>query len=193
MIENASAALAGHTLMDSASSILGFHFKELGEIAINLPFPALPPMIQHLVPFVGAAVFLLVLGGLFSRRRQLGVVDIFFISYSFVILVWPFYDPRFWLPVLPFLVAYIGLSMRYCIQKGISAHVFEVWALGFVIMGLPMLAYSTIVTFSGASIGDIYNTELYHATYCAAGYCKRGFDSTQPVDPDALRLLQAFK
>ena len=193
MIENASTALRGHTVVDSVSSILAFHFKELGEIAINFPFPALGPMIQRLVPFVGAAVFLLVLGGLVSRRRQLGVVDIFFISYGTVILVWPFYDPRFWLPVLPFLVAYAGLSMRYFVRKGISAHLFEAWVLGFLIMGLPTLAFGTMVTFSGVAIGDLYNTELYHATYCAAGYCKRGFDSTQAVNQDALRVLQAFK
>ena len=193
MIGNASAALGGHTVMDSVSNILAFHFKELGEIAINFPFPALGPMIRHWVPFVGAAVFLLVVGGLFSRRRRLGVVDIFFISYSAVILVWPFYDPRFWLPVLPFLVAYTGLSMKYLVEKGISAHLFEAWVLGFLIMGLPMLALGTMVTFSGASIGDTYNTELYHATYCAAGSCKRGFDPTQAVDPDALLVLQTFK
>jgi len=193
MIDTASAVFAGHTWIDAALNILAYRVKELGEIAINLPYPALPPLIQHLLPFVGATVFLLVLGGVYSRRRQLGVADIFFVSYSAVILVWPYYDPRFWLPVMPFLVAYIGLSMRYCVQKGISAHVFEAWAVSFAIMGLPVLASSTILSFSGSSFGDRYYTDRYRATYCAAGYCERGFDSTQIVDSDALRLLQAFK
>jgi len=193
LIDNASAALGGRTLADSVLTILAFHFRELGEISINLPFPALRPTMQDLLPFVGAAAFLLVLGGLFSRRRRLGVVDIFFMSYSAVILVWPFYDPRFWLPVLPFLVAYVGLSIQYCVQKGISTHVFEVWAFGFAIMGLPVLASSTILSFSNSSFGDKYYVDRYHATYCAAGYCARGSDSTDAVDPDALRLLQAFK
>jgi hypothetical protein len=111
-----------------------------------------------------------------TRRR------IFFISYSGLMMVWPFYETRFWLPVLPFLVAYTGLSMRYLVRKGISAHLFEAWVLGFLIMGLRTLAFGTVVTFSGASIGD-----------CAAGYCQRGFDSNQAVDPDALRVLQAFR
>ena len=193
MIDAASAVIAGHSPIDAVAIILTYRLREFGEIAINLPFPALSPWLQHLLPFAGATALSLVLGGLFSRRRQLGVVDIFFISYAAVMLVWPYYDPRFWLPVLPFLIAYIGLAVRYCIQKGISAQVFEAWALGFAIMGLPVLISSTIVSFSDSSFGDRYYTDRYHATYCAAGYCKPGFDSTQAVDPDALHLLQAFK
>ena len=115
-------------------------------------------------------------------------------SYSAVILVWPFYDPRFWLPVLPFLVAYVGLSLKYCVQKGISLHVFQVWVMGFAIMGLPVLASSTILSFSRSSFGDRYYVDRYHAAYCAAGYWEeRGLDSTVPVDSDALRLLEAIK
>ena len=193
LIDNASAALGGRTWVDSILSVLAFHFRELGEIAINVPFPALGQTMQSLLPFVGAAAFLLVLCGLFSRRRQLGVVDIFFLTYSAVILVWPFYDPRFWLPVLPFLVAYVGLSIQYCVKKGISVHVFELWTMGFAIMGLPVLASSTILSFSNSNFGDRYYVDRYHATYCAAGYCASRFDPTQDVDPDALRLLQAFK
>ena len=179
--------------MEAILSILAFHFRELGEIAINVPFPTLGPTMQSLLPFVGVAAFLFVLGGLFFRRRQIGVVDIFFMSYCAVILVWPFYDPRFWLPVLPFLVAYVGLSIKYCVQKGISVHVFEVWTMGFAILGLPVLASSTILSFSGSSFGDRYYVDRYHATYCAAGYCESRFDSAQEVDPDALRLLQALR
>jgi hypothetical protein len=36
--ENASAALAGYTLMDSVPRILGFHFKEFGEMPLVFLF-----------------------------------------------------------------------------------------------------------------------------------------------------------
>ena len=121
------------------------------------------------------------------------MVDIFFLSYCVVILVWPYYDPRFWLPLLPLLVGYIGLSIKYCVQKGISAHIFETWAVSFAILGLLVLASSTIVSFAGSGFGDRYYAERYHATYCAAGYCRGGSDLAQAVDSDALEVLQAFK
>lgn len=137
--------------------------------------------------------FSLVLGGLVSRRRQLGVVDIFFISYTAVMLVWPYYDPRFLVTgnaILDRVHWTVGEVQR---PKGNLKHVFEAWALGFAIMGLPVLISSTIVSFSGLSFGDRCYPDRYRATYCAAGYCERGLDSTQSVDPDALQLLQAFK
>jgi hypothetical protein len=193
MIDTASAVIAGHAPIDAVAGILAFRAKELGEIAVNLPYPVLPPLIQHSLPFIGAVVFLLVSGGLFSRRRRLGVVDIFFLSYGLVMLLWPYYDPRFWLPVLPLLIAYIGLSIKYCFQKGISAHIFDIWALSFATLGLLVLVSSTIVSFAGSGFGDRYYTERYHSTYCAAGYCTGVSDLAQPVDSDALQVLQAFK
>jgi hypothetical protein len=193
MIDTSSAVIAGRAPIDAVSTIVTYRLREFGEIAINLPFPALPQWMRHLLPFAGPTAFTLVLGGLVSRRRQFGVVDIFFISYAAVMLVWPYYDPRFWLPVIPFLIAYIGLSARYCVQKGISAHVFKAWALGFAIVGVPVLISSRMVSFAAASMGDRYYTDRYRATYCAAGYCERGSDSTQAVDPDALQLLRALK
>jgi hypothetical protein len=60
-----------------ASGILAFRLKELGEIAMNLPFTAVSSAMQRLVPHAGAAAAALVFAGLISRRRQFAPVDVF--------------------------------------------------------------------------------------------------------------------
>ncbi len=183
-------ALNGHTVIDAAIGILAIRLKELGEIAVNLPFDTLPRVVQDIVPFIGFLGFALAFGGLASRRKQFGVTEVYLVSYVAVILVWPFYDPRFWLPVIPLLIAYSGLSLRRFMRREIAAHVCEGYVLMFVVLGLVTLASTTVMSFSGPRF--TYGYPLYHPTYCAAWHCKEGFDATK-VDPDALHLLQSYK
>jgi hypothetical protein len=181
--------LAGHTIAGWASGILAFRLKELGEITINLPFTALSPAMQRVVPFAGAAAAAFVCAGLISRRRQFAPVDVFFVSYASVILVWPYYDPRFWLPVLPLFIAYAALPLRALRQHPFSKAILRAYAAVFAMLGILALGSNTSISWSRSDFADAYPG--YHSAYCAAGYCK-GSDLT-PVDQDALRLLREFR
>ena len=181
----------GQTAIDSLLGILTFRLKELGEIVLNVPSGALPPIVQDILPFIGALAFALVFGGIVSRRKQFGVVEAYVISYVAVILVWPFYDPRFWLPVIPFLIAYSGLSLRRLMQReSVARQIVRGYVLMFVVIGLVTLASNTTMSLSGSRFADVYPE--YHSTYCAAWHCKEGFDAAK-VDADGLHLLRSYK
>lgn len=186
------AALEGRAAMEAALGILALRLKELGEIALNVPTAALPPIVQGVLPFVGAVVFSLACGGVASRRKQFGVVEAYFIAYVGVILIWPFYDPRFWLPVIPFLIAYSGLSLWRLIQGAIAQEIFGAYVILFSVLGLVALAASTSLSFSGSKFPDEYAYREFHATYCAAWHCEGKFDATK-VDQDGLYLLRRYK
>jgi hypothetical protein len=183
------AILTGHTVIDSAVGIMEYRLKELGEIAVNMPFTAIPPILQGIIPVIGALTFAFVFVGV-AGRNQFGVIEIYFVSYVAVILVWPFYDPRFWLPVIPFLIVYVGLALRRLIQGKTVIHIVEGYVMVFVTMGMLSLASDTMLSFSGSGFGDLY-TGQYHSTYCAVWHCKDS-DSTK-IDPDGLRLLRYYK
>lgn len=182
--------LGADSAMVAAHGLLNFRLTELGEMAVNLPYTACPTIVQRALPFIGALAFLLVLGGIASRRKRFSAVDVYFLSYLAVLLVWPFYDPRFWLPVIPLLIAYCGLSLRQLAQRGIARQILNGYLFLFAAVGLVTLTLNTAVSFSGASFTDMYPE--YHATYCAAWHCKEGFDAAK-VDQDALRLLRDYK
>jgi hypothetical protein len=181
---------AGRALKPSVLGILHFRLTELGEITVNLPAQALPSVTHHLLPIVGAITSLLVCGGVFSRRKRFNTADIFFIGYVSILLVWPYCDTRFWLPVVPFLIAYAGLSFKCLMQFGFWKPIPEAYAVVFAIMGVLTLVSSTAISLSGSHFGDEYPE--YHATYCAAGYCKAASGSLQ-IDEDGLHLLRTYK
>ena len=185
-----SAILKGHVLLDAVMGIMSFRLKELGEIGVNLPYPALPQIVQGCIPIIGALVFLSIIAGI-AWRKEFGIVETYFVSYMAIVLVWPFYDPRFWLPVIPFLIAYSGLALKRLVQGKIAMYIVEGYVMIFVLMGTLTLASNTRLSFSGSRFGDFYTEGRYHSTYCAVWHCK-DLDAAK-VDLDAMHLLRYYK
>jgi hypothetical protein len=115
----------------------------------------------------------------------------YFISYVAIILVWPFYDPRFWLPVIPFLIVYSGLALRRLTQSKLAIQVLVGYITMFAMLGLFTLAYSTTLSFSGSGFADAYTEGHYHSTYCAVWHCNEA--DLANVDLDGLHLLRYYK
>ena len=167
-----TASLKGHAFTDMALRILTHRLKELGEIALNVPAAALPPIGQAVLAVVGVLAFGFVCGGVASRRKQFGVIEAYFIAYVAIIFVWPFADPRFWLPVIPLLMAYSGLALQRLMQGAMAREFLRGYVVLFAVIGLVALATSTALTFSGSRFPDAYAYEEFHSTYCAAWHCQ---------------------
>jgi hypothetical protein len=181
--------LGGHALADALWSIATCHLKELGEVGLNIAAGELAPTMQRLLPWYGAVVLLLMLGAVAARRKQFGPVDVFFLCYTAIVFAWSYYDPRFWLPLIPLVFAYVGLSVRWLARWWIFRPLLVACLLVFTVFGAVTLAHSTEASLAGPRFGDAYPD--YHATYCAAGYCA-GSDQGA-VDRDALRVLRDFR
>jgi hypothetical protein len=184
------------TLRDFTVSVqasLFSHFTELGEIALNTSSGILPTSGQNMVPVIGIAVLLSILGGILWRRK-FGVVEIYFVAYAVIILLWPFYDIRFWLPVIPFLFAYSALALqRLSRSRGreIVLYLLAIYSFLFSVVGASTLVLNTKISFAGSRFADSYPESRYHSTYCAVWHCTDS--DTARVDPDALHLLQHYK
>ena len=151
---------------------------------------ALPPKIESLLPFVGLFVCVLAVAGV-SGRKTMGVVETYFVSYAAIILVWPFYDPRFWLPVIPFLIAYSALALKRVIKWNSGEPIVASYVMMFVLAGLVTMVCNTVLSLSGSKFGDLYSEGHYHSTYCAVWPC--GDLDSAKVDTDALHLLRSYK
>jgi len=182
--------LHGFTVIGVAEGILHFRLKELGEIALNVPYTVFGPIIQRALPFIGALVSALVVGGIASRRKQFSPVEAYMVSYASVLLVYAYYDPRYWLPVLPLVIAYSAMSLEPFVEWGIGRGVLTGYVLAFAAVGIVTLALNTALSFSGFRFANLYPG--YHDTYCAATHCKEGFDPAK-VNPDALQVLRDFR
>ena len=142
--------------------------SEICQILLNVPISLLPDWLK--IPFLGAGVLLLCLvaRGFSTHLSKICCLEVYFISYSSIIMIWHYEDPRFWLPVLPFLLLFLyrGLS----ITSYMAIHKFGLisWVAIYVGMGFIALAYSTHLTFSGAHFPDRYGGGAYKDIYRSA-------------------------
>jgi hypothetical protein len=60
---------------------------------------------------IGIVSSILILAGLWSRRRQFSLVEAYLMAYIGILLIWPFDDPRFLAPVIPLMFVYGWLGL----------------------------------------------------------------------------------
>jgi hypothetical protein len=189
-------AIRGHTLTYVASSILGFRLRELGEITANVPFIVVPQFAQPALPWAGALALAGVVGGLYLKRKAFGPTEAFVSSYLAILIAWPYYDPRFWLPLIPLLISYCTLiAMRVMTRHSrLATGLLSVYLAVYALMGMGWLASSTMITFSRPAFLATYVAEgKYGPAYCIVlGPCSNRVD-TREVDPRLVHLLRLYK
>ena len=179
--------VAGHTLLSSALQILGFRAMEFGEIAANMPSIALPAPGQTILPWIGVAVLALIAAGMRARAKHFGSTEIFFLSYAAILFVWPYYDPRFWLPVLPLVFGFAARTLDRMLPKEVSVAYLTLYCL----IGAAVLAQSIRITFAGPGFPDAYGNAQFRPTYCA--FYRSCAADPKEIDADGLRLLQTYR
>jgi hypothetical protein len=108
----------------AAQEIVGWRIGEVGELAQNVSSTAFAPMtptlpldsmspavyvtlqLKALRLAVGVVAVLLILAGLWSRRRKFSAIEAYLLGYIGILLIWPFDDSRFFGPVIPLLFAF---------------------------------------------------------------------------------------
>lgn len=145
-----------HDMIGHPASIierLCIHIKELGEIAINIPYSKLSSIIT--IRSFDVAQVILIITGLFTLfilyraviSKQLYKVFLFWacLGYVMIIALWPFYDTRFLLPLVPVIVYlffyYIFNAVKFPVLKFIPITV-------YVLLGLISLFYSDAMSVS---------------------------------------------
>lgn len=160
----------------------GYRSRELGEIATNLPANRLGSL-GFAFCIIGAVVFGLMLTGAAKRWGRWGSCEVYLFANIGVLLLWPYYDPRFWVPIIPFVFALCAI--------GFDSHArrFPVWARrGYLaVFGAGTAAavgYSTMISFSGEAFPTKFSNGDQAELYFAA---RRPGDPTIdriPLNPD---------
>lgn len=172
--------------------VLGYHFTELGELAVNVPVGKLPPQIRPALQVIGVPVFGLLVGALWRRRHDIGPADVFLASTSAIIFVWPFGDPRFWLPVLPVALGLAAWAMTPVLNRRALRPLLGGIVAIFIVFGLAGQAYSARLSLAGDDFPNRFADDYLGPVYRVAWGLHRPND-TQPIDRTALHVLQRFE
>ena len=196
-LRDVSSVVRGADLLRLPFQVMNYRLTELGELAANIPKSKFPFSDEIVFPSIGVVVLFLVGGGLRALRREcryhVEAVDVFVVSYVAILFVWPYYDTRFWVPVVPLLIAYAGQFFSHVLRSRLLRRVVAVYMAVFVALGLLALGYSTRITFAGPKFPDRWGDGTLRPTYCAAlNSCGSSFDERN-VNAKALHLLRVYK
>jgi hypothetical protein len=150
----------------------------------------MPTKLHVIVPWMGLLLFMLTLFGLSTKRRKINPTEVFMVCYICILFAWPYSDARFWLPVIPLLIAYSVLAVR---SLRFPRVVVTIYCILFATLGFGVIAYSTGISFAGSKFPDKYGDGYLRPTYCAAFHsCRDGGDPNK-VDAKVLRLIREYK
>jgi hypothetical protein len=165
---------------------------KLGELAVNVGEQRVPNGIGRAYPLFGALALAVAVLGASSRRRSLSAVDVYAVSLGAVVFVWPGYDSRLLLPILPVLIGYAALAVRHAPRVPAAALAAAAVCV-FAAVGAGSLERSVRIAVSGRHFADEWAREAprYAATYRVA-FTPGARVDRRKVDPTVLRLLRRY-
>lgn len=146
--------------------VLTWRLNETSALALNLPLPAGRGFLTALPGLVVWVALLFALPRGWNRLRPW----IFYAGfYAGILLLWPFTDPRFLLPLLPLASLLAVLTVPPLVAASRPRRLLVFACLGcFIALGLAALAYSTRLSLAGADFARRYGLPDVRATYAQA-------------------------
>jgi hypothetical protein len=169
------------------------HLHELGELIINTsgaPFARFELAFQSL----GVLLLMMMAIGLIARRTRWSHVDAYIVTFASIVLIWPFTDSRFWIPIIPLMPLYVLEGLDRLIWRNPTSpasrwqrRATAVYAVFFGLAGLAAHAYSVRLTLSGSAFPDRYGSGSHSAAYRRV---LLGEESSTPLDEDERLQVQ---
>jgi hypothetical protein len=164
-----------------------FHCRDFGELTANVPSTKLPAWADIFVLALGALALFLFCVGMFRLTRRSPLAFFYLLGYGILILPWPYTDPRFWLPLMPFV--FLAIHQALAARRWHAPKIlFVAYVMLFGALGFAALSYSTWLTFSGSKFPYRFGDGKLRATYLAG--CSAGGDG---INREAAGLLKRYE
>ena len=168
------------------------HTQEWGEMTVNAPVSKLPRGLVLPVRGLGLVALLICAAGLWGRKK-LDAVAGYVLGFSCMVLAYPWFDTRLWLPLVPLLMNYVLIGWKRLVNPRILQPIIVAHCAVFLLLGVVAMGYSTRLTFAGPKrFPDLYGDGRLTMAYRVA---LQGEEIANPsdVDPDAIYLLRRYK
>lgn len=175
------------------TTILQWHFREWAEICLNTSMVKIVQYFSY-----GKALFLLAgilfFGGflylLFRNDKIPFVIKAYLLFYSILMFNWPFYDPRFWVPVVPLMAAVVAQgSFNTTRFIKIAASLFFIV---YISLGIISAGYMTYTSLNRRVMARTHANGVYRNEYETILFGKPQSDTARHVDPVVLDVLRRY-
>jgi hypothetical protein len=172
---------------------IGFRLREMGEIVANFPENKAGIFGTFFYALGFAGWILVALGAVWMLRRGMLPLVAYLLAYFGLMMAWPYYDTRFWIPLLPiFALAVWGMLLDFSTNKNaLRLGLAGIFACHFI-LGSVALAFSTRISLSGSMVGEFFGDESTRMTY------REAFQNGLPVESELVhsgkvRILKIFE
>jgi hypothetical protein len=142
------------------------HFRDWAELFINIPFSKVNVEVVPILIYlpVGILTMSYVVRRLLMKKFPIPFhVRIYFIGYILLIFNWPFYEARFWFPVLPLAFAVMLLPKQ---APNFTVKYWKVFLKAYyAIIGFLVLGYYTALSYSKTGIAEKHDAGLWKKEY----------------------------
>jgi hypothetical protein len=193
------------SLEDRGSPIplLREHLKEWGQLILNVPgnkvMTLLPRWGDLLLIIAGLLLASVLIYAFFIRRKEIPlVISAYLIAYCLLLFNWPFFDARFWIPVVPYMVVVISPLTRASrgaavtgesLLKGLSRVLLTIYFL----MGLGAAGYSIYTMYHKEVLARTQAGGIFRNEYETWFFGRPLSDTaTHPVDQEVLSILKRY-
>ncbi len=173
--------------------ILRWHFIELTEISINLPFTKvldlMPTTVRIFFLLIGIVTLFAMFGLiLFNRKKTAVVIISYLIFYILLMFNWPFYDPRFWVPIVPLFMAML-VTTNFSLSRFQRVSTRAI-GLSYVFLGFLSIGYFTYTSFNKKVFAATQANGSYQNEYETFFYGKPQSVTNLPADTVVVKLLE---
>jgi len=125
-------------IIKTAVNNLEIHLHELGEISFNVPKSQLTKLIRNeqlsevFFILAGICTLLLLMWLIFEKIKRKSIIHIYALIYLLFVFAWPYYDPRFWVPIIPIFIFIFINNYKENSSKTIFIFLFIWISIGYV-------------------------------------------------------------
>lgn len=173
--------------------VFKWHLTEFTEIGLNTSIARLNTVFSSATSSIlFISIGILYLAGyiylLFIRRNNIPfVVKAYLLFYTLLMFNWPFYDPRFWVPVVPL---FIALVCQVKITTIKWRRLSFVLIIPYVISGLAAIGYMTYTSFNKEVLAKKHANGVFRNEYETYFFGKPLSDTATKTDAYLLDLLK---
>jgi len=168
------------------------HLSDWAELFVNAPSSKISFLSGGLrlilfaiigIIFLAATIYIL----LKKNNGIPSVIKCYVIIYIIIVLTWPYYESRFWLPVMPFaIVALLQIKSERTTMPGKLILLAKYF---YVLAGVFALSYYTYTSFNKKALAEKQDAGIWKDAYEIHFFGKTGEDSLPPKKQQALDLL----
>jgi hypothetical protein len=172
------------------------HFTELAEVFINMPINKVEGYVpggmgKALFITLGVACLAWILISLFSSKSKIPFfIRAYLLFYIFIIFNWPYYDPRFWVPVLPLLVILV-LRTPFTLNSVVKI-LSRLYLAVYLALGFAAAAYALYNGFNKERFSRTQAAGDYKNEYEVHFFGKPLTDTARQIDPNVVEILKKY-